>query len=659
MKLKKVLLGISLCVSTLSFAQQTKKEVLFTINENPYYTDEFVRVYNKNLDLVKDDSQKDLDNYLNLFIGYKLKVNRAYELGLQDNRKYQLELKNYREQLSKNYHLDKEVTDELVQEAYNRLQKEVKASHILFKLDENAMPADTLKVYNKAMEIRAKALAGEDFGKLAQQYSEDIPAAKTDKGELGYFSAFRMVYPFETGAYTTPKGEVSMPIRSRFGYHIIKVEDVRQNRGDIIVAHIMLLKSKDNASEEEKAKVKTRAEEIYQKLKQGEDFGELAKQFSQDGYTATKGGVLEKFSSGSLSSEEFENRAFALKVPGDYTEPFETQYGWHIVKLVKKFPLLTFEESKEDLEARVAKDDRSSVIAEAMTEKLKKKYPMDTDKKMYSKVLTAVNDSYYVTAWKLPESADSFNKTLLTINNDKEIKAWEFLEYINKEQKGGIKAKPLNRLVSILFEKFSNEKLNEYYDENLENEFPEFAGVMQEYKDGLLLFDLMEKEIWDKAKKDTVGLKNYYNAHLNEYRWGNRVDAEVISSTDKKTIEKARKLLKKGKDIAYIKEELNTNGKINVIERSGVFAQNDEMLPVLDKWETGISDVVSKGDYYYVIKVNKVLPASTKALDECRGRVVNDYQQYLESTWVDTLKKEFTVKINKGVFENIKKQLNQ
>src|SRR5690606_12047347 len=225
MKLKKVLLGISLCVSALSFAQQTKKEVLFTINENPYYTDEFVRVYNKNLDLVKDDSQKDLDNYLNLFIGYKLKVNRAYELGLQNNRKYQLELKNYREQLSKNYHLDKEVTDELVEEAYNRLQKEVKASHILFMLDENASPADTLRVYNKAMEIRAKALAGEDFGKLAQQYSED-KSAKENYGELGYFSAFRMVYPFETGAYTTPKGEVSKPVRSRFGYHIIKVEDV-------------------------------------------------------------------------------------------------------------------------------------------------------------------------------------------------------------------------------------------------------------------------------------------------------------------------------------------------------------------------------------------------------------------------------------------------
>ncbi|MUV04186.1 peptidylprolyl isomerase [Flavobacterium rakeshii] len=657
MKLKKVLLGISLCVSALSFAQQTKKEVLFTVNENPYYTDEFVRVYNKNLDLVKDDSQKDLDNYLNLFIGYKLKVNRAYELGLQDNKKYQLELKNYRQQLSKNYHLDKEVTDELVEEAYNRLQKEVKAAHILFLLDENASPADTLRVYNKAIEVRAKALAGEDFGKLAQQYSED-KSAKENNGELGYFSAFRMVYPFETGAFTTPKGEVSKPVRSRFGYHIIKVEDVRENRGDITVAHIMLIKSKDT-SDEDNAKLKNRIEEIYQKLKQGEDFGELAKQFSQDGYSASKGGLLEKFSSGSLSSEEFENRAFALKKSGDYTEPFETEYGWHIVKLVKKHQLQSFEEVKEDLEGRVAKDDRSSVIAEAMTEKLKKKYPMDTDKKMYSKVLTAVNDSYYTASWKLPESADSFNKTLLTINNDEEIKAWDFLEYINKEQKGGVKAKPLNRLVPILYEKFCNEKLNEYYDKNLENEFPEFAGVMQEYKDGLLLFDLMEKEIWDKAKQDTIGLKNYYNAHLNEYRWGKRVDAEVISSTDKKIIEKARKLLKKGKDIASVKEELNTNGKINVIERSGVFAQDDEMLPVLDKWETGISDVVNKGDYYYVINVNKVLPAATKSLDECRGRVVNDYQQYLESTWIDTLKKEFTVKVNNDVFEKVKKQLNR
>src|SRR5690606_4615629 len=278
MRIKHLLFGLLLGCQ-LSVVAQTKKEVLFTIDGKPYYTDEFVRVYKKNLDLVKDDSQKDLDNYLDLFIGYKLKVNKANKLGLQNNRKYQAELKNYRTQLSKNYLTDTEVTGELVEEAYKRSLKEINASHILFNLDENALPADTLRVYNKAMEVRKKALAGEDFGKFAQQYSED-PSAKENKGDLGYFSVFRMVYSFETGAYNTPKGGISLPVRSRFGYHLIRVNDIRDNRGEVAVAHIMLMKQKGETPEQS-VKVKTTIDEIYQKLKQGEDFASLARQFSQ------------------------------------------------------------------------------------------------------------------------------------------------------------------------------------------------------------------------------------------------------------------------------------------------------------------------------------------------------------------------------------------
>ncbi|QEE48045.1 peptidylprolyl isomerase [Flavobacterium alkalisoli] len=658
MKLKKVLLGVALCASSLSFSQKTQKEVLFTVNDNPYYTDEFIRVYKKNLDLVKDDSQKDLDNYLDLFIGYKLKVNKAYELGLQDNKKYQMELKNYRSQLSKNYLIDREVTDELVKEAYDRMQKEIKASHILFQIDENALPADTLKLYQKVMDVRKKALAGEDFAKLALKYSEDSSVTE-NKGELGYFSALRMVYPFETGAYNTPKGQISMPIRTRFGYHLIKVDDVRPYRGEVTVAHIMIAKPKDTLNTVEMAKVKTRVEEIYQKLKQGEDFAELAKQFSQDAYTNGKGGVLDKFSSGTLASVKFEDEAFSLKKAGDYTKPFETKFGWHIVKLIEKYPLKSFDEMKSDIEARVAKDDRSTVIAAAMTEKLKKQYPLVTDKAMYAKAKAAVNDDFYIVKWMLPQSADSYNATLLTINNDKKYTAWDFLEYVNSQQKSGITAKPVSRLVEILYDKFSSDKLKAYYDAHLEEEFPDFAAVMQEYRDGLLLFDLMEKEIWEKAKNDSIGLQNYYQAHIKDYQWGDRVDAEIYSSTDKSVVEQARKYLKKNKDAAYIKSELNTKDKVSVIEKSGVFPQDSKALPQMDKWKTGVSDIVNEGNYYYVLKVNKVLPVTAKTLDECKGRVVNDYQQYLESTWIDNLEKEFTVKVNQDVFAKVKKQLNQ
>ncbi|WP_159801527.1 peptidylprolyl isomerase [Flavobacterium sp. MK4S-17] len=658
MKLKKVLLGLSLFITAVSFSQNsTKKEVLFTIDGKPYYTDEFIRVYNKNLDLVKDDSQKDLDNYLDLFIGYKLKVNKANKLGLQEGKKYQAELKSYRTQLAKNYLTDTKVTQGLIDEAYSRSLKEIKASHILFIVDENASPADTLKAYNKAMEVRKKALAGEDFGKLAAQYSED-PSAKENNGDLGYFSTFRMVYPFETGAYNTPKGQVSKPVKSRFGYHLIKVNDIRDNRGDITVAHIMIVKPKSE-KEEENAKAKSTIEDIYRKLQQGEDFASLAKQFSDDKSTSGNGGLLNTFSSGELTSVEFEDEAFALNQPGDYSKPFETQFGWHIVKLVKKEPVKPFADVKDEIENRIRRDERSRLIAESMTDKLKKKYTVTKNAKAFAAAAKQFNDKLYAQTWELPVNEALMNQVVLTINNDKKLTVKDFLSYVNSQQRAGFTVKPLSRLADVLFERFTYEQLNVYYNENLENEFPEFAAVMEEYRDGLLLFDLMEKEIWEKAKTDTIGLKNFFEANKNKYQWNERINADVFSSTKEDVIKKAKKYLKKGKDAEYIKKELNVDNKVHVMEKSGVFEKESEALPKLDKWKEGISDVVKEGDYYYVVKVNEVMPAGPKTFEESKGRVVNDYQQYLESNWVGELKKEFTIQVDKDVLAHVKKQLNQ
>ena len=278
MKLKHVFLGFLMGFFLVANAQSSSKEVLFTIDDQPFYTDEFIRVYNKNLDLVKDESQKDLNQYLELFIGYKLKVSKANKLGLQNNSQYQTELKSYRTQLSKNYTTDSKVTKELVDEGYKRLLKEVNASHILILADENAAPADTLAAYNKVMAIRSRIQNGEDFGTLAAALSQD-PSAKDNKGNLGYFTSFKMVYAFENGAYNTSLGSVSMPVRTRFGYHLIKVNDIRDNRGEVAVSHIMILKNKEGVAVEN---AKATCEAIYQKLQQGENFEELAKQFSED-----------------------------------------------------------------------------------------------------------------------------------------------------------------------------------------------------------------------------------------------------------------------------------------------------------------------------------------------------------------------------------------
>jgi len=663
MKLNKVLSGLLLtavvfmgCKSSKDTAT-AKKDVLFTVDDKPYYTDEFVRVYKKNLDLVKDDSQKDLNNYLNLFIGYKLKVNKANKLGLQENKKYQGELKSYRTQLSKNYLTDTKVTDELVQEAYNRSLKEVRASHILFMVDENAGPADTLKAYNKAVEVRKRALAGEDFAKLAAENSGD-PSAKENGGDLGFFSVFRMVYPFESGAFNTPKGEISQPVRSRFGYHVIKVTDVRENRGDISVAHIMIMKPKKEEVAEA-AKAKAKIDDIYKKLQQGEDFAALAKQFSEDKSSANAGGQLNRFSSGELTSQEFEDHAFALKTPGEYSAPFESAFGWHIVKLTEKFPVPAFETVKADYENRVKRDDRSRLIETSVTEKLKKKYDIKKDKDAYKEAIGYLNDSIYMSAWNTPKNIESLNKTLVTINKDKQLTQKDYLNYVNGQQRTGVTAKPVSAAADIFYNRFVEEQLNTYYNAHLEDEFPEFAVVMDEYRDGLLLFDLMEKEIWDKAKNDTLGLQQFYDTHKANYVWKDRIDAEVYSSTSEKDIKAAREQLLKGADAVAVKEKLNTKDKVNVMEKSGVYEQDASALPKQAVWKEGVSGIIKEGDYYYVVKTNKVLAAGPKTLEEAKGRVINDYQQYLENTWVDQLKTEFTVKVNQDVFEKVKKELNQ
>lgn len=654
--MKQLFFGLLLSLSLASSAQTIKKEVLFTIDDKPYYTDEFSRVYNKNLDLVKDESQKDLTQYLELFVGYKLKINKANKLGLQNGDAYKNELATYRTQLSKNYLSDSKVTKELVEEGYNRSLKEIKASHILITVDENASPEDTLIAYNKIKAIRDSAIKGEDFGKLAAENSQD-PSAKENKGDLGYFSSFRMVYAFESAAFKTPKGKISNPIRTRFGYHIIKVDDVRDNRGEVTVAHIMILNPTEDKPEL-KDKAKKTIDDIYQKIQQGEKFEDLAKQFSEDKSSSSKGGVLARFGSGQLSSEEFENAAFAVTKENPITAPFQSKFGWHIIKLIEKHPVKTFEEMKSELENKVGKDDRSRLITNSLNQKLEKKYNIKRDDKVYVATSKAITNDYYDNKWELPKDTKAFDKKLFLIQ-DKTVTGTDFLNYTKTQEKAGITLKPINKLVDMMFQKFVDQQLTDYYTANLESEFPDFAAVMEEYRDGLLLFDLMEKEIWDRSKTDTLGLKAFYDAKKDAYHWKNRFDVTIASSTDMDVIKKAQKMFKQKMTPEQIKEKLNTKEKVQVMTNSGVFEEGNDALPKNLKMQTGISDITKEGEYYFVTLVNKTLPAGPKTLEECKGKVINDYQQYLEQNWVNDLKKEFTVKVNQDVFDRVKTQLKK
>ena len=656
MKIKQLFVVLLLALNFISFAQKNNKEILFTINDKPYFTDEFKRVYNKNIDLVKDESQKDLTQYLDLFIGYKLKVNKANDLGLQKNDKYVSELKGYRTQLSKNYFTDSKVTDALVNESYARSLKEIKAAHILINCDENAAPADTLASYNKCKDLRDRANKGEDFGKLAQEFSQD-PSAKENKGELGYFSAFRMVYPFESAAFKTEKGQISNPIRTRFGYHIIKVLDIRDNRGEITVEHIMVMKPATD-TKELNDKAENAINDIYKKLQAGENFESLAKLYSEDKASAPKGGLINKFGSGQLSSSEFEDAAFALTKENPVSKPIKSKFGWHIIKLVERFQSKTLAESKIELEDKISKDERSRLITSSLNEKLHKKYTVKKDAKMYANVQKTVNDTFYDSKWELPTNIDNFSGKLVSIQ-DSNVSGTSFLNYIKDQQKSNIKLKPIAKLVDKLYKSFEDEKIGEYYNDNLEKEFPEFSNVMDEYRDGLLLFDLMEKEIWEKSKTDTIGLKKYYDLNKDKYQWKTRLELITASSTKEDVVKQAMKMLKDKATVDAIKAKLNTKEKVDVMANQGTYEEGNDAIPKGTKSKIGISEISKNGEYYFVSYVEKVIPAGTKTLEECRGKLVNDYQQYLESNWVNNLKAEYKVNVNQDVFEKVKKEITQ
>lgn len=655
MRITRIFIFIFILVQSAVLAQT--KDVLFTIDNHKFFTDEFVRVYNKNLDLVKDDSQKNLDNYLELFIGYKLKVEKANKIGLQNSVNYQNELKSYRTQLSKNYLSDSKVTNELVQEAYDRMKQEIRASHILVLVDESAAPEDTLKAYQKILDIKKRIDSGEDFIKVAQQFSED-PSVKENNGDLGYFSAFRMVYPFENAAFSTQVGQLSKPFRTRFGYHLVKVVDKRMNRGEVSVAHIMILKQADPAIKSED-KSKQTIEDIYKKIQQGESFESLAQQFSEDKSSASKGGVLQRFGSGQLSSEEFESMAFSLQNKDEISQPFQSQFGWHIVKLIDKHPLQSLSEMKSDLEDKVRKDERSLLITNSLAKKLRVKYAFSKDQKMISAVKKVVNDDFYAQTWEVPSANKEFQNAILVINKTKRITALQFLNFVDNQQKSKIKTKPVAKLVDDLFEKFIDEQLTTYYNENLENEFPEFKHVMDEYRDGLLLFDLMDKEIWTRAKTDTTGIFTYFKNNQINYQWKKRFEVDIFSSTDKLIIEKAQQFLNKGKSLDFIKEKLNKDGKVNVMVKSGLFEENYDILSYYPNASKGVTSIVSKDNYFFVVNINAVKEAGDKDFEDCKGKVISDYQQFLESNWVNELRKEFEVKVNQDVFNKVKQQLNQ
>jgi peptidyl-prolyl cis-trans isomerase SurA len=645
MKTKLKYMLLLLLVINFSFAQE-KDEVLLSVNGEPIMTSEFLRVYNKNLDLVKDESQKDIDGYLKLFTEYQLKLKEAKRLKLDQDATYQREFLRYKKQLTNNYLSENKVTDALVKEAYERSNIDINAAHVLVRLDETAK--DTLEAYNQVLKLRERVLK-EGFDVVKKEMHNGQTVYLED---LGYFSAFKMVYDFETAAYNTPEGEISMPFRTQFGYHVVKVNEKRPSRGTISAAHIMIsLKQKDSLLDPEE-----RINDINKKLQQGEIFESLAKQFSDDKSSANKGGQLAPFKSGQLSSVKFENEAFALKRDGDISKPFKTEYGWHIVKRISLKPIQSFEDLKPEIEAKVKRDSRSKLINTAMVEQLKQRYKIVYNPEAKAYFESVLSSEFFGRSWRLPEDFKE-DEIIFTIN-DRSFTFNEFGRHLmSAQQLYTNKVTPFESLIENEYNKFFEKSILQYREDNLELENKDFADILKEYRDGLLLFDLMEKEIWNKASKDTVGLETYYQKNKAKYQWEDRVEVVMASSADEVFAKKALKMMKKNNSEDEINEKLNTESKKNIIFTKDTFVVSDDKLPSEFEIKKGISKIYQHNGAFHIIDVKKLLPAGEKTLEEARGSVINDYQTDIEGKWISDLYNRFTVDVNTKALEAVKQKI--
>jgi len=640
---------ISLFFNLTVFAQDDNA-VLLTINDERVSIKDFKRVYLKNLEIVQEDTQKDVGSYLDLFIEYKLKVQEAYRLGLDQKKTYQKEFAGYRKQLSKGYLTDVNVSENLIKEAYERTLEEINARHILVQVAPGASAEDTLRAHTKILEARERVLKGDDFGRVARQYSED-PSAQSNGGELGWFKAFGMVYPFENAAYATAVGEVSQPFRTNFGYHIVQPTATRTAKGRVKVAHIMIaLQQKDSTIDPEK-----RIREINTLLNQGESFEKLAKQYSDDKRSGINGGVLLPFSQGQLSSLVFEEQAFALQ-EGETSAPFKSDFGWHIARLLKKIPVGSYETERTKLEDRLKKDSRAKVISDSLMIRLRRVYAIPDNEAVRSYYIQAIGDeAIKAKKWQLDDTAPEMNKTALHIR-DTSIAFLAVGKYLEANQLRYSSFPDKEAFVRKTIEKYEDDQIKAYHQLHLEEVDPDFAVVLNEYREGLLLFDLMETTIWNKAKEDSTALQEYYTTNATQYQWQKRINLVEATSTHKKDAEQALSLLKEGKSIEDIETTLNTTNNIKVFFSKKTIPYDDETLPKTLNKTVGISPVFGNEDYTFY-QINEILDAKPKTLEEARGQVISDYQGVIERAWIQKLKEQSKIDINKKLLKRLEKQL--
>lgn len=647
---KQLILVLSVLFSIQVSAQND--DSVIEIDGKKVSKSEFLQIYLKNNNAPKYDQQS-LDEYMELFKKFKLKVAEAEALGYDTIPKLKKELDGYRKQLAQPYLIDSSQNSYLVNQAYERMKTEIRASHILIRVEENALPEDTLRAYNKIMALKKRIEAGEDFAAVAKSKggSED-PSAQRNNGDLGFFTAFQMVYQFEEAAYTTLVGSISNPVRTKYGYHILKIANQRPARGTMKAAHIMIAVAKD-ASDEEKVSAQKKVDEIYAKLKNGESFATLASEFSDDGQTAEKGGELPLFGTGTTTRmvPEFEEAAFALKNDNDISQPVKTDVGFHIIKRLQWTPLRTFAELKKEIQSKVNKDDRAISTQLSFITKMKKSYGFADNFAKTSKWFVQNIDTNYVKG-KWNASKLKSDKVMFTLA-DQKFTQKQFAKYLEKNYRA-VRSTDNRTLVEKQYANFQKAEILAFEERQLDSKYPEFKALMKEYHDGILLYEVMTDKVWNKAIKDTAGLRVYFNANNNKYVWGERANAYVYECTSKEVAAKVATLLKSdtisSKTIIGV---INKDSELNLRVRTGKFETATTSYLKNQVIKKGVNPVYQFENKFYVVKVDELLPAGPKLLSEAKGAATSDYQTYLEKQWLEEIAKKHPIIVNKQVLYSL------
>ncbi|MCL1933112.1 MAG: peptidylprolyl isomerase [Candidatus Azobacteroides sp.] len=644
-----------LLLSSAGVFAQANDPVIMTINGKNYKKSEFEYFYNKynNEDVIDKRSLKD---YIDLFKDLKLKVAEAESQGLDTTASFRAELFGYRATEAKPYLDDLEINEELVRKEYNRMKDLIEVSHILVAFpkilnnDIKVFPSDTLETYNKAVQIRNRILKGEDFEKIAAELSDDKNTSKKERpGYLGWFTGLDLNPPFEEVAFNTPVGSIGQLTRSNLGYHIIKVHAKKENPGRINAAHILIPCPAD-ADTVQAADAWKKINEIYDELMKGADFSALAKEYSKDPGSASKGGELGFFGYGTMV-KEFQDAAFGLKEIGAVSKPFRTQFGYHIVKLLDRKPLESFEEKRKDIEAKLNSGGYFIPLHQPGIENMKKEYGFQKEDAGYQQLFSQAK-TVYPTDSLFYAAFENSEMPLLTVD-DTRYSAAQFINYLKKNVRS-----PFTMSTDLLDDRlqwFEYNALNEAKNKSLESKYPEFKNLIQEYRDGILMFEISNKEVWGKASDNAEDLSAYFEKNKKNYVWDEPFfKGYVVLAKDAKTKKKMQKEIARmqpDEAAQYLYDNYKVGGVSYVKVEKGLFKKGDNAFVDEAAFQSGVAERPAEFQDFFLI--GKILREPESYMD-VRGPVMTDYQNYLEEIWIKSLNEKYKVTVYPEVIETIK-----